>query len=110
MSEPAPLPSPDPTSLVDLIERWPKDESGFLAQKLMLAYLTEVLIENASSAEANPVTAQRESGAGKALANIIKDVRRVSVPLPERKPLTAVKTLHRFQPPEAATEKTDPKT
>lgn len=83
------------TSLDELREHWPSDESGRRARDLLCTYLNEKLLVTASSNDCNPVSATSEAAGNKVLAVLVREFRTLLEPIPESKG-PVLKTLHRF--------------
>lgn len=89
--------SPDEIALDEMRRLWPKDESGNLAKRLLLRYVNERLVRSLAGSDCGPMSAQAESGAGKAMAAMIIDFRSLGKSSPDKPARTAtMKTLARF--------------
>jgi hypothetical protein len=91
--------SDDPLTLDELVDEWPKDESGRMAARLIKRYFVTRLIDQSTGAECIHERAQAEASANKILALILKDINALGKSAPEKKPITpTLKPLLRNQP------------
>lgn len=99
----------EPITRGEMIELWPKDESGALAARLAFRYLNWAMIEAAASQPTDVGNAGASAGASKVFANLVRDFNFVVHP-PE-KPATrqpTIRPLRRHQPVPPATPNPKP--
>lgn len=66
-------PAIEPITRGELIDLWPKDESGALAARLVMRYLNWAMLEAAASQPTDAANAGASAGASKAHAQLVRD-------------------------------------
>lgn len=102
-------PAIEPITRAELIELWPKDDSGALAARLAFRYLTWAMIEAAKSQPVDAVNAGASAGATKVFANLVSDFNFVVHPPAKaaaREP--TIRPLRRHQPVQPKTPNPKP--
>lgn len=89
-----------PITEEELLDEWPKDESGRSAAELLQRFMIWTMANSALGAECTEQRAQAEAAANKVHANLMKIFSKITITpkkKEDRKPLPA---LNRFQQPE----------
>ena len=81
----------------ELIEYWPKDESGRFAAELLQKFLIGLSMESAFGASCLEQRAQAEAAVNKVHANLFKVISKITIEKKEKKKGPSMPQLNRFK-------------
>lgn len=105
-------PAIEPITRGELIDLWPKDDSGALAALLVMRYLNWTMIEAAASQPTDAINCGASAGTSKAHAQLVRDFNFVVHPpaaRPTREPTLKPLRRHQSEPPKTQNPKPESK-
>jgi hypothetical protein len=87
-------------SIQELIDQWPKDDSGRRCADLVHRYFYHLQTRRGTDADCGPMTSQAEAAEQRTLARLVVDFEKLVIPRAPEGTTIVLKTLNRFQKPE----------